>query len=515
MRSCCPAWLAATAAVLALGASHVDATYTEEITLRPLPHVAKVAAHFNFELTTSSNTSSAFDVFPKGIRQVAQKYGVDDLHLTFTTGVWQPAQWGSPMGNGPHGVSLTATLHDPAEWRGLTQQLAGLFSASLNKMDSTVVYASPTSSSSSSILLHGMLPREELCTENLSPWLKLLPCRAHAGLGAWIRPLHVLDADFLSMGLRMTKETDGRLRLHQSLTVVRRVASPSWSLATLLGATSTTACPLAATSLVSTELPSLDSSAINVPSVLRIEPADTLHRHVASLSSATTTSAWLHQPMDAAPQLPYLGVVGHRYLTGHGQVQGGIGLRLVNTHPTKTVRVTYHETMPWYLRVYFNSFQLAVNGVPVDPLRLPSLAITPATLMGNPSQLAFQVDIAPEQDVVLAYVFDKAFLPMGLHPPDSNRGFDVPAASWTISDDDSTTTFFTEPLLVPLPTPDFSMPYNVIVLTSAVVAMSLGIVVNALLRHERKVSNLGWLVQKLRGLVPKKAAVEATKTKTE
>lgn len=36
--------------------------------------------------------------------------------------------------------------------------------------------------------------------------------------------------------------------------------------------------------------------------------------------------------------------------------------------------------------------------------------------------------------------------------------------------------------LVSLPTPDFSMPYNVIILTSTVVALFFGSVVNALLR---------------------------------
>ncbi len=32
--------------------------------------------------------------------------------------------------------------------------------------------------------LHGSLPREAVCTENLTPWLRLLPCRDVAGLGA-------------------------------------------------------------------------------------------------------------------------------------------------------------------------------------------------------------------------------------------------------------------------------------------------------------------------------------------
>jgi hypothetical protein len=35
--------------------------------------------------------------------------------------------------------------------------------------------------------LHAMLPHEPLCTENLTPWLRLLPCRDQAGLASLLR----------------------------------------------------------------------------------------------------------------------------------------------------------------------------------------------------------------------------------------------------------------------------------------------------------------------------------------
>ena len=41
----------------------------------------------------------------------------------------------------------------------------------------------------------------------------------------------------------------------------------------------------------------------------------------------------------------------------------------------------------------------------------------------------------------------------------------------------------TTSLLLPLPTPDFSMPYNVIILTSTVIAMAFGSVFNLLVRR--------------------------------
>ena len=40
----------------------------------------------------------------------------------------------------------------------------------------------PSASSPPSSSLLAWLPKEPVCTENLTPWLKLLPCRDEAGL---------------------------------------------------------------------------------------------------------------------------------------------------------------------------------------------------------------------------------------------------------------------------------------------------------------------------------------------
>ena len=71
-------------------------------------------------------------------------------------------------------------------WSGLTQALSGQFCASLNFIDSKTT-SSPKLSfrrqgvasaagTNSSLLRHAALPRELVCTENLTPWKKLLPC---------------------------------------------------------------------------------------------------------------------------------------------------------------------------------------------------------------------------------------------------------------------------------------------------------------------------------------------------
>lgn len=78
-------------------------------------------------------------------------------------------------------------------WRSLTNTLSGLFCASLNFIDDTLTSQPelsfrPEGSNNSYYhnqhmnegveLRYGHLPHENVCTENLTPWLKLLPCKS-------------------------------------------------------------------------------------------------------------------------------------------------------------------------------------------------------------------------------------------------------------------------------------------------------------------------------------------------
>ncbi len=71
-------------------------------------------------------------------------------------------------------------------WKGLTYTLAGLYCASLEQMKSTVTSQPQFSFAPESVginntnplyLRYSTLAREAVCTENLTPWIKMLPCR--------------------------------------------------------------------------------------------------------------------------------------------------------------------------------------------------------------------------------------------------------------------------------------------------------------------------------------------------
>ncbi|XP_058757754.1 uncharacterized protein LOC131631008 [Vicia villosa] len=109
------------------------------------------------------------------------------------------------------------------------------------------------------------------------------------------------------------------------------------------------------------------------------------------------------------------------------------------------------------------------------------------------------------KSAILNIEFDKGFLHIDEYPPDANQGFDIPSAiisfpdfhaSLQFSDDSisksplmsklqekSHVLSYTEVLLVPLTTPDFSMPYNVITITCTVFALYFGSLLNVLRRR--------------------------------
>ena len=110
------------------------------------------------------------------------------------------------------------------------------------------------------------------------------------------------------------------------------------------------------------------------------------------------------------------------------------------------------------------------------------------------------LDLPARSQLEISFEFEKSLLKWLEYPPDANKGFYVNSAVITtvlpemtnftgiprrsstyfhtfsnvVQDSKVLVQLYTEALLVNLPTPDFSMPYNVICLTCTVVALAFG-----------------------------------------
>lgn len=197
------------------------------------------------------------------------------------------------------------------------------------------------------------------------------------------------------------------------------------------------------------------------------------------------------------PETPSL--YAERSFTGHGQDRGGVQTILTNPSPDTEVEFLYMESLPWFMRVYLHTIEARIDGHPGkhDSL-IQETYYRPALDRARGTQLELRMRIPPASTVFLTYDFEKSILRYTEYPPDANRGFDVAAAVITILNLDkapsssalapsgsrfATSNLRTTSLLLSLPTPDFSMPYNVIIFTSTAIALAFGGMFNILMRR--------------------------------
>lgn len=498
-----------------------SAEYTESLALRVLPRSSKVHAHFHFQATSDDGAAAESHV-PLVLQQMLTKYGAQSLQLSFALGKHSDARYGVDPTPAPFGAQLQVQLQENGgqgtteRWRGITSELGGLFSASLNQMDSTVVHAplAPATpkqlgsypemkvNNETTLFLQATLAREELCTENLTPWLKMLPCRSIAGLGRLIDPIQLVSGEYLSLSLFVSVSPEsGKWSLHQHLTTVQNQREGAkWTLQSLFFDRSAgsvdnqplTACPLAAKSEILTQIGQSEVRSTDLKTQ-EISLVDSWLK-IASMEENAAADV-------SANQEELVSV--HAFVTGYGQVHGGVAVRLENNHPHCAMHVTYHSSLPWYLRLYFNTFQSQfIAQSPSDSKEhgaVRGFRFIPAELRGRPNQIYVQALLPPKTTLLFSIQLEKAFLRLSEHPPDANRGFDIPSGVATFQALDQcsalanvnfTATRYSEPLLVPLPTPDFSMPYNVITMTSTVVAFFVGSMLNTLLRKAPRIKEL-------------------------
>lgn len=220
------------------------------------------------------------------------------------------------------------------------------------------------------------------------------------------------------------------------------------------------------------------------------------------------------QTFNPHSQLP---LYASRSFTGHGQERGGVQTLLTNPSTTSPISFVYFETLPWFMKPYLHTLTARLSTSPSpSPALINSTYYRPALDRVRGTQLELTITVPANATLILTYDFDKAILRYTEYPPDANRGFDVaPAVIRLLSPSSSSpssssphasnpkahkpTYIRTTSLLIALPTPDFSMPYNVIILTSTVMALAFGTIFNFLVRRFVGADEVvGWDVTALR-----------------
>ncbi|SPQ23408.1 034b75d1-34ed-4755-bed9-c4d503c03f2a [Thermothielavioides terrestris] len=586
-------WLSLISLVFFSPSAASAADYHEQLVLRPLPQSALLAS-FNFRsnTTVSEFEKGNFRFFPRSLGQILQHAGTRELHLRFGLGRWDAESWGARPWDGAReggtGVELWAWLEADTDeeadrkWLTLTNALSGLFCASLNFIDGTrttrpVMSFQPEgdhTTVSNLHLLYGVLPHEVVCTENLTPFLKLLPCKGKVGIATLLDGHKLFDASWQSMAIDIRPvcpaDEECVLQIEQTIDMVLDIerskrprdnpiprpppghelpcdtskpyhshdtcfptdhtANQDWSLSQIFGKPMKGTCPLTDPTVPPVCIHVPDTRSVFVSEGVRENKSASGASRCFEIPPSADFDMVLPRPSESDPaanQTPDSAIVppetpllyAERSFTGHGQERGGVQTILRNPSPDAAVEFIYMESLPWFMRIYLHTMEARVVAAAyARPDESSSLIqqvfYRPAVDRARGTQLEVRMRVPPAATVFLTYDFEKSILRYTEYPPDANRGFDVAAAVITILDPDhpgprsdqgspaagartsrsssrgsgggrrfAAYTLRTTTLLCSLPTPDFSMPYNVIIFTSTAIALAFGGVFNILVRR--------------------------------
>ncbi|KAF9524123.1 GPI transamidase component GPI16 [Crepidotus variabilis] len=471
----------------------------------------KGASPRNPKTLDEEDESQLYTVFPLGLGQILREYAVTELHLSLNTGRWNYDRWGYPEETGVGtGAELWAWMGDGAirtvdeRWKGLRNALAGLFCTSLGSMDDLrttspektfVPEGSLPNWDAPHQIRHASLPSENVCTENLTPFLKLLPCKSLSGIATLLNPHKLFDADWHGMSVHVLWRGDEGVEVRltfQSVSDPLRSAvtrKQDWSFESLFGRTIDRPCPVAETSEVSVTLP------INAMYTIQPEPARVENNlakfDVKEISEPLLVRMIWPRPF-SYPQTYHSEATPfsvRRTLKGSSQAWGQLSLVIENHRPT-SMRAMYLETMPWLLQFHLHTLQARIDGVLQDKI-ISNVQYMPSVPHSRPTTLQAILTLPPDTSVHITMDVTKAFLRYTEFQPDAQRGWDLPPAIITPLEDHDNYTIpsysekrmYTANLLVEQATPDFSMPYNVIIFTCSLIAFIFGSIFNILTRN--------------------------------
>lgn len=536
--------------------SGIKYPYDEKLYLRPLPKNFLLAS-FQFHMHSSDfpidkndkdvDQYTHYTVFPKTISPILDITKTRQLHLRFTHGLWDSESWGqlphAGLKAGGTGVELWAVIEasdkDEAfhQWKKLANSLSGLFCASINFVDSSrTTY--PVSSfqpdkeenglplfaeDNNLYLIRAALANEPICTENLTPFVKLLPTKGKSGISSLLDGHKVFDSPWHSLSIDVTtvcndttamcyysmeeyvetvinvpntlarsgrpipKPIDGsKLRCDQSKPYdefqcfpLPEAASYNYEVSKIFGK------QILGSNLISSFPTRVCANVTDNWKVFVKVEGDYFGTddNCFDIKSGKPHDLYL-EAGDATNVIPVedVPIFVSRSLTGYGQDRGG--LRTVFKNPTDVpVHLIYFESLPWFMRLYLSSLKIESNDpdLTIDDV-INSTYYLPAIDRKRPTHIEYKITVPPRNSFALSYQFDKSLLKYAEYPPDANHGFDIESAVVTVVEPIKYK-LRTATLLLSISTPDFSMPYNVIILTSTIMGLAFGTLFNLIVKR--------------------------------
>lgn len=160
-------------------------------------------------------------------------------------------------------------------------------------------------------------------------------------------------------------------------------------------------------------------------------------------------------------------LIVNRYLSGIGQDRGGLVVRWRNISE-KDIEIAHVENLPHFMKIFLSNMKIT------DSSSIKKIIYSPAKVRTLPNHMEMSLIIPAGKEITLEVPFERDLLRYTDYPFDANRGFDLAGATIEYHDGGLYERIVTPTILLTMPVPDFTMPYNVITLTSTLIVLFYG-----------------------------------------
>ena len=464
----------------------------------------------------------------RSISELFLHYDIIELHVTLSNGLWKHEFWGFPVESSGSGAELYVWFKNhlteeeiKRQWIELSEALSGLLCASFSFVEETNTISPhfsyrPTSSwnvpLNSSFIRYAALPREVVCTENLTPWKKLLPCDPQEGFMSLLNAQYIYSTNFHSLGIHVRQLcvdkscSNAILESKQTVNLVHDLklfGGSEWSIRKLFGQGLNGACSVSSSSKIYLDITDKDFEITPKPLNIITSKKGGNEATFGEFDVKKLTGTGLNKMINIAivnkkhKAIPISNpppLFAKRFLQGTGKERGKIVNQITNSH-WSGLNLVIMENFPWFVPIYLHTLKLRVGN---KEIKATDIKYIPGEQRKRAYHLEVAFTIPAKTTVEMSIEFDYIFLRWQEYPPDANHGQYIPssvistmlsialnytsvpidASLYAESFNATRSSYFlrihTEALLINLPTPDFSMPYNVICLACTVVALAFG-----------------------------------------
>uniref|UniRef100_A0A158P9L2 GPI transamidase component PIG-T n=1 Tax=Angiostrongylus cantonensis TaxID=6313 RepID=A0A158P9L2_ANGCA len=484
--------------------------YTEELKITRLAP-GNLMAEFRFRIASDNlELGPKYSLFPRIVAELTNAHSISEISFLLTQGRWYSSRWGlPPQPNGPTGASIHAWLrgnetHVDTKWRTLINSLNGLLCTAMTRVvpeqTSSPRLAFRRIGSSTEPMVHlrySAVGKETICTENMTPWKKLLPCKQH-GLVTLLNPIKLFESVYHSVGFQLYPACKGLqcywlldLVVNTVFDIPLKTGKLDWNFSELFNREMTGVCNVASSSKVVVKLNEKNLHLIPKPTEIVDELYAVYDLQKIPLVRAFSIHGLYNHMFDSTSRQGDGSISVSSSISGTDQ-QSAVLISILKNEGT-CQDIIYTHQLPWFLLIYYHTLSLTcryLTGRPEQVVESPILYkhyFVPSLARKRPALLELQFELPGYSECRLQLEFEKAFLRIREYPPDANHGMYIPGAVVTLLGSNNTSTrkhqdqaanrgmstcesrlscnpvvLHGNVLLITLPVPDFSMPFNVI-----------------------------------------------------